>query len=168
MNVPQISARDESSCVLEALAIMRRCGVSAVESEELQKLAREMKLGTTPYHLSFLSMAQSIETGGTPQKDKLLEISLARSGELDATLQLWAWIRETFEPLLKQVERGRDEGDAKREFRERLQDYLFKMYPGATLPTIVLTIGQCFEDTPGVWTFNVGRCVLALRNLKRL
>jgi hypothetical protein len=70
--------------------------------------------------------------------------------------------------LVKEVsEKGRPEGDAKREFRERLGDFVKSMYPGADEATIALTIGQSFEDVPGQWKFNVGRCVLALRNLRR-
>lgn len=142
--------------------------VTKAEAEELAHLAKTKKLGTTTYGASLLSMAQSIENLGTVQKDKLLEIARTEDFERDACDQLMAFIRETIPTLGEQVKRGRDEGDAKREFRERVGAYVTSMYPGATESTIVLTIGQCFEDTPGVWTFNVGRCVLALRNLQRL
>ncbi len=142
---------------------------SKAECEELAHLAKTKKLGTTTYGASLLSMAQSIAKCGSEQKDKLLEIARTENFERDAELQLWSWIREIIPSLIKQVSsRGRTEGDAKREFRERVQDYLQNMYPGANLETIVLTIGQCFEDVPGVWTFNVHRCVLALRNLRRI
>lgn len=142
---------------------------SKAECEELANLAKTKKLGTTTYGASLLSMAQSIARVGSEQKDKLLEIARTENFERDAELQLWGYVRETIQPLMKQVQlKGRTEGDAKREFREGVQDYLSKMYPGANLETIVLTIGQCFEDVPGVWTFNVHRCVLALRNLRRI
>lgn len=165
---PAISARNESSCILEAIAIMRRCGVTDVESEVLQQLARDAKMASTPYHLSFLSMAQSIEKHGSEQKTKLLEIAINRSGETDAALQIFAFCRETIPRLIAEVTRGREEGDAKREFRERIAVLLKQMYPDATPAAIALTVGQSFEDTPGVWTFRTERVVLALRNPKRL
>lgn len=137
------------------------------ECEELVELCRSAKLGSVPYGQSMLSMAQSI-ANYPGQKEKLLEIARTEKYERDANLELGAFIRETVPPLIRQVaEKGRNEGDAKREFRERLRTFLEKMYPGADAATLYLTIGQAFEDTPGVWKFNVGRVVLALRNLRR-
>lgn len=159
------SYSDEDRALIGNQLLAKLC--TPAECDELVYLARTAKLGTTPYGASLLSMAQSIEVGGAQQRDRLLEIARKQGGETDAELQLYGWLREAIPPLAKQVDRGRAEGDAKREFRERVQAYLQTMYPGADAATLVLTIGQCFEDLPGHWAFNVGRCVLALRNLRR-
>jgi hypothetical protein len=159
---------DEASLVLMGNQLLGQY-CSPAEAEELVELAKSAKLGSVTYGASILSMGQSIANGGAQQKDKLLEIARTGRHERDAQLQLFGWIREVIPTLINDVAtKGRPEGDAKREFRERIQDYLTSMYPGATVETIVLTIGQCFEDVPGKWAFNVGRCVLALRNLKRI
>lgn len=159
---------DEATLILMGNQLLAQY-CSKTECEELAHLAKTKKLGTITYGASLLSMAQSIAKVGPEQKDKLLEIARTEDFERDAEMQLWAWIREVIPSLINQVNlKGRSEGDAKREFRERVQDYLQTMYPGANIETLVLTIGQCFEDVPGVWTFNVHRCVLALRNLRRI
>lgn len=158
----------QEQAVLMAEDTFVRCGVTVEEILVLCRLSREMKLGDTPWHLSFLSMAQSVEKLGAPQLDKMLEIALTNHAEDDAVLQLYGWIHTTITGLVAEVNRGRNEGDAKRDFRERIAVYLHRMYPGATPATIALTVGQSFLDTPGTWTFHAGRVVLALRNLKRI
>lgn len=155
-----------------AMDKLHQLGCSPVEVTQLAGLARSMKLGTAQspvsFEDSFVSMAQSVEKGGAQQKDKLLELAHVAPEERDAFWDLYSFIKKTVSERVAEVaDKGRTEGEAKREFRGQLLEKLMKMYPGADEPTLYLTIGQCFEDTPGNWGFNVSRCVLALRNQRR-
>lgn len=156
---------DVSKGLIGAQLLEQLC--TSAEADELIALANSAKFINVERGASLLSMAQSI-ANNVGQKEKLLEIARTPHEEQDANLQLFGFIRDIIPKLIKEVsEKGRPEGDAKREFRERIGNFVKSMYPGADEATIALTIGQSFEDVPGKWTFNIGRCVLALRNLKR-
>lgn len=136
------------------------------EAEELSELARSYKIKGVDYGTSVLSLAQHIQA--EPSKKEVLLLLARRSkDERDARLETIAFISETRTSLLAQVERGRSEGDAKREFREKMIDFMKRGWPLADDATLYLTLGQSFLDTPGVWHVNVETLVVALRNLRR-
>jgi len=142
------------------------------EVAELVDLALTARLSTAQGPVAFcdsiFSMVQSIERLGAEQRDKLLEIARRSPVERDAEFDLFDASKKLRDAARADVARGRPEGAAKRELREQLVALLHRAYPTATPDALWLTVGQCFEDVPGGWHFNVARAVLALRNPTRI